>query len=102
MPALPASTQTLVAHRSRTDWPLLWIIIGVISILLFQTLFVIAFLRCTNIRSKARWRRLREGGVVNLDGPALIWRHPIQSGPATSSFNLQPQTLQRPDEQVAQ
>jgi hypothetical protein len=101
MPALPTSAHAPAAHRSRTDWPLLWVLISVSSILIFQVLIVIAFIRWANVHSKARWRRLRQRGVVILDGPALIWTNPIPPAPAISTFNLR-QTFQTSDEQVAQ
>jgi len=101
MPALPTSTHIPLAPLSLPDWPLFLIIIGVLIILLCQIILVIAFLRWSNVHSKARWRRLRQRGVVILDGPALIWTNPIPPGPTVSTFNLR-QTLRTSDERVTQ
>ncbi|KAH6879161.1 hypothetical protein BKA58DRAFT_436854 [Alternaria rosae] len=100
MPALTSSNRVPVAHLDFPDWPLFLIILGVIIILLFQILFVFALLRWSNVRGKARWKRLRQRGVVILDGPALIWANSMPPGPTVSTFNLR-QTLQTSDERVA-
>jgi hypothetical protein len=101
MPALPTSTHAPAVHRSPTDWPLLWVIIGVVSILLFQIFIAIAVIRWGNLHSKARWRHLRQRGIAILDRPSLIWRDTIPPAPTVSTYNLR-QTFQRLDEPVAQ
>ncbi|KAG9188708.1 hypothetical protein G6011_07413 [Alternaria panax] len=70
---------------------------SVISILLFQTFIAVAFVRWTNLRSKAQWRDLRHRGIAILDGPSLIWKDTIPPAPTVSTYNLR-QKLQRSDE----
>jgi hypothetical protein len=101
MPAIPTSTDAPPVHHSHIDWPLPWVIIGVISILLFQVFLVIALIRRENLRSKARGRELRQRGVAILDGPSLIWTDAIPPAPTISTYNLR-QTLQRSEERAVQ
>ncbi|RYN86745.1 hypothetical protein AA0120_g7879 [Alternaria tenuissima] len=100
MPALPISTHATTAHHG-TDWPLLWIIIGVTSIILFQTFIAVALIRWANLRSKARWKDLRNRGIAILDGHSLIWRDTIPPAPTVSTYNLR-HKLQISNEQVSQ
>ncbi|KAF1946293.1 hypothetical protein EJ02DRAFT_329435, partial [Clathrospora elynae] len=83
------------------DWTLIWIIFGVagILILILETAFVFTAIRLANVYSKARWTRLRQRGVVIVDGPALIWTDTIPIAPKTSTFNLR-QTLQESQDGV--
>ncbi|CAN9308367.1 unnamed protein product [Alternaria alternata] len=100
MPALPTPTHATAAHHG-TDWPLLWVIIGVISIILFQIFTAVALIRWANLHSKARWRDLRNRGIAILDGPSLIWRDTIPPAPTVSTHNLR-HKLQISNEQVSQ
>jgi hypothetical protein len=100
MPALTTSTHIAAAHHG-IDWPLLWVIIGVISIILFQIFIAVALVRWANLHSKARWRDLRNRGIAILDGPSLIWRDTIPPALTVSTYNLR-HKLQISNEQVSQ
>ncbi|EOA88941.1 uncharacterized protein SETTUDRAFT_106486 [Exserohilum turcica Et28A] len=90
MPALPTTTP-ISQHdhnRRRLDWPLIWAVICVASILVFQILLILCCIRVAISRSKARWARLRDQGVVVVDGPTLIWMDTMPPAPTVSTFNL--------------
>lgn len=70
------------------DWELLSIILVVSCIVLLEIAAALAYIRIHNLRSKARWRRLRERGVVIVDGPTLIWADDLPPQPTFSTFNL--------------
>ena len=70
------------------DWELIWVILGAIGIVFLEIVIVVAYIRFHNLRSKARWRRLRERGVVIVDGPTLIWADDLAPQPTFSTFNL--------------
>lgn len=93
MPALHAARAAQGTHDFPLDLPLIWILVVLASIFIFQTAAILSLLRLHNVRSKARWRRLRERGVVIVDGPTLIWRDDLPPPPTRSTMNLR-QTLQ--------
>jgi hypothetical protein len=68
----PLATRMTSAHHIR-DWPLTWVLIAVGSILFLELILAIVWIRIHNLRSKARWRRLRQRGVVIVSGAALLW-----------------------------
>ncbi|CAO2656994.1 Nn.00g057970.m01.CDS01 [Neocucurbitaria sp. VM-36] len=76
------------SYQLPSDWELVYIILGVIGIVFLEILIVFGCIRLHNLRSKARWRRLRERGVVVVNGPALIWADDLPPQPTFSSFNL--------------
>lgn len=55
------------------DTELLIILVTVTGIITLQILVAITFLCYRNYKGKARWRRLRQRGIVLLDGPAMYW-----------------------------
>ena len=55
------------------DPELLVVLITVASVITLQILAVVSFLCYRNYKGKARWRHLREEGIVLLDGPAMYW-----------------------------
>lgn len=79
MPSLPILPLTspldlrVTPATPATDWPLLYILLAASIILALEVALVITWLRIHNLRSKARWRRLRERGVVVVSGAAMIW-----------------------------
>lgn len=75
-------------HEYPIDWQLIWIILGVTVVILFQICAVLTCIWIHNIRSKARWLRLRERGIVIVDGPALIWADDLPPQSTISTFNL--------------
>lgn len=70
------------------DWELLCILVIVASILIAELILAIGSIRWHNLRSKARWKRLREHGVVIVSGPALLWAGDIPVPRQVSYFNL--------------
>ena len=70
------------------DWELAWILITVAGLLVLELTLVLTCIRCHNLRSKARWRRLRERGVVVVSGPALLWVGDLPIRNQISYFNL--------------
>ncbi|PZC98046.1 hypothetical protein A1F97_02579 [Pyrenophora tritici-repentis] len=88
MPVILTATTRRDSQHDSTDKTQLFIILVVVGILLFETFLAIAYIRYHNLSSKARWRRLRERGVVVVNGPALIWTDTLPPAPTTSTFNL--------------
>jgi len=88
MPAisLPEAGMAHVTHS--LDWHLLWILVAVAGILVFQGTLAIVWIRYHNLSSKARWRRLRERGVVFVNGPALLWAADLPPQRNISYINL--------------
>jgi hypothetical protein len=84
-------------HR---DWALIWILLTVTAVVVIEIILAIVWIRIHNLRSKARWRRLRERGVVIVNGAALVWIHdlPMQNG--VSYFHLK-QAVERETKKVA-
>ncbi|KAI2479141.1 hypothetical protein Ptr902_09352 [Pyrenophora tritici-repentis] len=101
MPVILTATTRRDSQHDSTDKTQLFVILVVVGILLFETFLAIAYIRYHNLSSKARWRRLRERGVVVVNGPALIWTDTLPPAPTTSTFNLH-HLQQRSIEQVAQ
>ncbi|KAF2622799.1 hypothetical protein BU25DRAFT_351535, partial [Macroventuria anomochaeta] len=56
-----------------TDSELLVILTTVGGIISLQVLVVITCLIYRNYKDKAKWRRLRQQGIVVVNGPALYW-----------------------------
>lgn len=86
-PCSPLTPRSTPAHYSH-DWPLIWILITVGSILLLEIVLALAWLRIHNLRSKARWKRLRDRGVVIVSGAALLWTRDLPLRPYISYLNL--------------
>jgi hypothetical protein len=63
------------------DPELLIILITVVSIITLQVLAVLSFLCYRNYKGKTRWRRLREEGIVLLEGPAMYWSDELPMPP---------------------
>ena len=101
MPPILTTATPSDSQRDSIDWAQLFVILAVVGILLIQTVLAIAYIRFLNLSSKARWRRLRQRGVVFVNGPALIWTSTIPPAPLTSTFNLR-QIPQNSKYQVAQ
>jgi hypothetical protein len=86
----PPSIFTHFGPRSITDIPTipdfeLFLVLTVVSSILFlQLLAVLLALRRHNVQSKARWRRMRDEGVVVVSGPAMIW---ISQAPPRATFS---------------
>jgi hypothetical protein len=90
----PPSIFTHFRPRSITDIPtipdfeLFLVLTAVSSILFLQLLAVLLALRRHNIQSKARWRRMRDEGVVVVSGPAMIWINQAPPRATFSTFDL--------------
>ncbi|KAF2132547.1 hypothetical protein P153DRAFT_262898, partial [Dothidotthia symphoricarpi CBS 119687] len=69
------------------------VLTAVAGILVLEAFATIAYLRWHDRSSKAKWKRLRERGVVVVDGPVLMWTDNLPPRPTNSTFNLH-QTLQ--------
>jgi len=91
------STTTMPTYNTATtphqapypvDWPLIWTVITVTGILLFQTLTIIALLHLQAVRRETYWKRLRDRGQVFVDGPMLIWARDLPPQPTFSTFTL--------------
>jgi hypothetical protein len=82
------------------DFELFLVLTIVTGILVLQLLAVLIALRRHNVRDKAKWKRLREDGVVIVSGPAMAWVNEAPPRATFSTFNLR-QTLQTSSEQVA-
>ncbi|KAH4026153.1 hypothetical protein HBH92_173650 [Parastagonospora nodorum] len=94
MPALDLLSQSYTlsaraapAHLPR-DWPLIWTFITVGVILVIELVFAILWIRVHNLRSKARWARLHQRGVVIVSGAALLWTEDLPLKPYISHLNL--------------
>ncbi|KAF1912540.1 hypothetical protein BDU57DRAFT_459278 [Ampelomyces quisqualis] len=85
MPSLPRRTPaspleplvTPAVHA--TDWPLIYILLTVFIILSLEFALAITWIRIHNLRSKARWRSLRERGVIIVSGAAMVWAQDLPS-----------------------
>ncbi|KAH3948297.1 hypothetical protein HBI56_124950 [Parastagonospora nodorum] len=94
MPAmdLPSQSYTLSARAAPAhlprDWPLIWTLITVGVILVIELVFAILWIRVHNLRSKARWARLHQRGVVIVSGAALLWTEDLPLKPYISHLNL--------------
>jgi hypothetical protein len=84
-PLLPRQTPALDESR---DWTLLWILITHTAILALELVLALAWIRIHNLRSKARWRRLRERGVVVVSGAAMIWAYDLPLRRGVSYFDV--------------
>ncbi|KAE8832827.1 hypothetical protein PTNB73_09771 [Pyrenophora teres f. teres] len=85
MPPILTATIRSDSQRGSTDRTQLCVVLAVVGIVLIQTFLAIAYIRFHNLSSKARWRRLRERGVVFVNGPALIWTNTLPPAPLTST-----------------
>ncbi|KAH7086739.1 hypothetical protein FB567DRAFT_592610 [Paraphoma chrysanthemicola] len=57
-PFTPRSTPT------PRDWELIWILVAIGVILFLEVVLAIVWIRKQNLNSKARWKRLRDRGIV--------------------------------------
>lgn len=64
-----------------TDSEFLVVLITVAGIITLQILGIISFLYYRNYQGKARWRRLREEGIVLLEEPAMYWADDVPIPP---------------------
>jgi hypothetical protein len=81
------SVRAAPAHPPH-DWPLTWVLIIVGLILVIELVLAILWIRVQNLRSKARWARLRQRGVVIVSGAALLWTEDLPLKPYISHLNL--------------
>jgi hypothetical protein len=86
-PITPLSPRTTVATYER-DWPLIWVLTTVFGIVFLEFVLAITWICIHNLRSKARWRHLRERGVVIVSGAALVWVDDLPLRRQISYFNL--------------
>ncbi|RMZ66684.1 hypothetical protein GMOD_00002043 [Pyrenophora seminiperda CCB06] len=95
MPPILTTATPVASQRDLIDRTQVYVILIVLGIILFQIALAFAYIRFLNLSSKTRWRRLRQRGVVVVNGPALIWTNTIPPPPLTSTFNLRqmPQRL---------
>ncbi len=84
-PYLPTKHPTL---RLPVDWQTLATILAVIAVLLLEICIALTWLRCHDQRSKAKWRRRRENGIVIVNGPVLVWADDLPPQRLYSAFNL--------------
>jgi hypothetical protein len=70
------------------DWTLICVLVGVGAFLLLELVLALAWLRIHNLRSKARWSRLRERGVVVVSGAAMVYMDSVPTGRVISHVNL--------------
>jgi hypothetical protein len=70
------------------DLELSLVLTVVSGILLLQLLAILIALRRHNTQSKAKWRRMRDKGVVVVSGPAMIWVREAPPRATFSTFNL--------------
>jgi hypothetical protein len=82
----PFHTRNHKSHHH--DWTLIWILVGVGAFLLLELVLALAWLRIHNLRSKARWSRLRERGVVVVSGAAMVYMDGIPTGRGISYVNF--------------
>jgi hypothetical protein len=76
-------------HKSHHyDWTLIWVLVAVGALLLLELALTIAWLRIHNLRSKARWSRPREQGVVVVSGAAMVWMDDLPIKRGVSHVNL--------------
>lgn len=86
-PSSPFTARTTPGPHSH-DWPLIWVLITVGGIILLELILAIVWIRIHNLRSKARWKRLRQRGVVIVSGAALLWTKDLPLRPYISHINL--------------
>jgi hypothetical protein len=86
-PTSPLTPRSTPATHAR-DWSLFWILVAVLSVLFLELVLALSWIRYHNIRSKARWRSLRERGVVVVNGSTLIWVSDLPPRRQVSKFNL--------------
>jgi hypothetical protein len=101
LPCSPLSARSTPAHDAR-DWPLIWVLVTVGIILLLELVLVVALLRVRHLRSEARWRRLRDRGVVIVSGAALLWTKDLPLRPYISYLNLRQIVDQQKRDQVSE
>ncbi|KAL5121357.1 hypothetical protein ACEQ8H_000825 [Pleosporales sp. CAS-2024a] len=87
-PHSPLSSRKTPAHPPR-DWPLIWVLSALSLILSLQLVLAIAWIRVHNVRSKARWQRLRQRGVVIVSGAALLWSQDVAAPALKPSISHQ-------------
>jgi hypothetical protein len=100
-PCSPFFARSTPAHHAR-DWPLIWILITVGSILLLEAVLVVALLRRSTLRRRARWRRLHDRGVVIVSGAALLWTRDLPLRPYISYLNLRQIVDQQKRDEVSE
>jgi hypothetical protein len=83
-PHSPRTTRATYPH----DWEPIWVLVTVLSILVVEVVLALSWLRIHNLRCKARWKNLRERGVVVVNGPSLIWVENLPLRRTVSHFNL--------------
>jgi hypothetical protein len=86
-PATPLSPYTTPTTYER-DWPLISVLIAVFGILFLEFTLAIVWIRIHNLRNKARWRRLRNRGVVIVSGAALVWVEDLPPRKQISYYNF--------------
>jgi hypothetical protein len=82
----PFHTRNYKSHPH--DWTLICVLVGVGAFLLLELVLALAWLRIHNLRSKARWSRLRERGVVVVSGAAMVYMDSVPTGRGVSYVNL--------------
>jgi hypothetical protein len=91
IPILPPINPLLSRTTPATylqDWELIYILVTIAILLILELTLVFTCIRIHNLHSKARWRRLRERGVVVVNGPALIWMDNLPLRRGISLFNV--------------
>lgn len=69
------------------DKELLIVLVAVVAIITLQILATIYFLCYRNYKEKARWQRLRQEGIVLLEGPTMYWTDDLSIPPVPIQFN---------------
>jgi hypothetical protein len=90
MPAISRHDTPFSPRSTRTprDWELFWILLTVGLILFLEVVLAVVCIRTHNRQSKARWKRLRERGVVIVSGPAIAWVRDLPLQQQVSYLNL--------------
>jgi hypothetical protein len=71
-----------------TDPELSLVLIVVGGVLLLQIFAAIAILWYCDVKGKAKWRHLREQGIVVVNGPALYWADEMLARPYRPGYNV--------------
>lgn len=86
---LPDASTTPVIWTDPRDWSLYWVLLTVGVIITFEIILALAWLRIHNLRSKARWRRLRNRGIVIVSGSALVYVDDLPRRHGVSRYDIQ-------------
>ncbi|KAH8733003.1 hypothetical protein GQ44DRAFT_15365 [Phaeosphaeriaceae sp. PMI808] len=70
------------------DAELIWTLFILSGILLLQAVLGISCIHYHNLRSKARWRILRERGIVIVNNSTLVWADSLPLQSQISYINL--------------